>query len=398
MALRDNLRPGSFRGVPFHTEDAELAGGRRLAEHEYPSRDDVYTEDLGRKGRVYAISAYVIGDDYAALRDDLKRALEQAGPGRFVHHFLGELRVAVRGFTLRESTSEGGMARFLITFVEAGVNLQPAARPDTAAITVANVEAKIAAVISDFASRFTTDGQPQFVSDAAQGIAKQFSEGVAVLTAPSSDTGKRASLAAAIAKYEAEVSVLVGNPTELATRSIAIVAGLAGLGSPAMTLPLLRRVVGFGASLLPVPTTTESRRVQARNQTAQTALIRRSVAAEFSRTVSQITPVSRDDARALRDETALLLDDAALDAADQGDDTSYKALMTLRAAVVNDLTARGAALAPLVSITPDAELSSLFWAYDLYEDLARADEIVARNSVIHPAFIPAGIPFEALAE
>src|SRR5690348_3948807 len=78
---RDRLVPASFRGVQFHVEIQARSGGRRLAPHEYPKRDDPYTEDMGRRGRAFSITAYLIGPGFRDDRDALISALETEGPG-----------------------------------------------------------------------------------------------------------------------------------------------------------------------------------------------------------------------------------------------------------------------------------------------------------------------------
>ncbi|HSR77153.1 MAG TPA: DNA circularization N-terminal domain-containing protein, partial [Xanthobacteraceae bacterium] len=50
----EQLQPGSWRGVPFVMDAAENRAGRRTAIHEYPYRDTVWVEDLGRLPRRFA--------------------------------------------------------------------------------------------------------------------------------------------------------------------------------------------------------------------------------------------------------------------------------------------------------------------------------------------------------
>jgi prophage DNA circulation protein len=46
--FQSTLANASFKGFPFNTHEVELKGGRRAAPHQYPFRDSVYAEDLGR--------------------------------------------------------------------------------------------------------------------------------------------------------------------------------------------------------------------------------------------------------------------------------------------------------------------------------------------------------------
>ena len=79
-------------------------------------------------------------------------------------------------------------------------------------------------------------------------------------------------------------------------------------------------------------------------------------------------------------------------------DDVYSALAGLRAATVKDITVRGADRARLVSYTPIDSLPAVVIAYQLYDDASRDDEIVVRNRVRHPGFVPGGAPLEVLSD
>src|SRR3546814_21041436 len=82
-------------------------------------RDDAYVEDLGKRPRQFEIDCLVIGDDYMSERDKLLDAVETAGPGTLVHPYLGSIEAECVDCRWRETTEEGGMARFRFTFVVA---------------------------------------------------------------------------------------------------------------------------------------------------------------------------------------------------------------------------------------------------------------------------------------
>jgi prophage DNA circulation protein len=82
-------------------------------------------------------------------------------------------------------------------------------------------------------------------------------------------------------------------------------------------------------------------------------------------------------------------------AGDQGEDETYEALSTLRAAVVADLNKRGAGLSSIKTFNLPSTLPSLALATRLYRDPTRSDELVAQANPVHPAFMPT--TFKALA-
>lgn len=96
MSWRDELRPASFRGVPFEMIDLSGEEGRRFVADETPETDALApTNDLGRIRPRFRVRAFVVGDDYLDRRDRLLAALNAFGPGELVHPWRGRIRVQV---------------------------------------------------------------------------------------------------------------------------------------------------------------------------------------------------------------------------------------------------------------------------------------------------------------
>ncbi len=123
MTWKDSLRPGSFRGVAFHTEDRSAKTGRRIALHEYPKRDSPFPEDMGKDTRKFSVKVYLVGEDYMSARERLMQACEQAGPGRFVDYWRGEIQVVCEACDLQEHNHQGRYCTFSLSFIEAGEDL-----------------------------------------------------------------------------------------------------------------------------------------------------------------------------------------------------------------------------------------------------------------------------------
>lgn len=119
--------------------------------------------------------------------------------------------------------------------------------------------------------------------------------------------------------------------------------------------------------------------------------LRLAAAASLVRASADYQPTSREDAQAIANEVGQALDTLALFCADIFDDATASALFAARAAVVADLDARGASLASIATVKLTGARSTLVTAYRLYADATRADEVLARNPVPHPAFLPAEI-------
>ena len=112
------LKSASFKQLPFKVEASDMVSGRRVIVHEYPYKEKVLAEDLGKNTREIRLEGWVVGEDYFLQRAALLSACEEPGVGILVHPYLGSLTVICTNVTVRENTSEGRMARFSFTFVE----------------------------------------------------------------------------------------------------------------------------------------------------------------------------------------------------------------------------------------------------------------------------------------
>lgn len=398
MSWRDRLRPASFRGVPFEVDGNEHGFGRRFEIHTYPLRDKPFAEDLGRAPRQFRIEGYVLGADYDSSRDALIAALETEGPGELVHPSYGRRQVACVTSACREDKTEGGLAVFSLEFVEAGENTAPAitvATTDAATSAAAGMSSQAA---QQLVTGFSTAASPGFVVDQAAALTEHLNlaaEAAAVLVAPAGATLD--SFRRQVASIRASVLDLVAAPAALAAAATGLINQVRLLATtPAAALQALRPFTEFGSTLAAVLGDTPARGRQRANQAAYLALVRRAAAAECVAVVTEIEFESYDAAVAVREDIAARIDDLALEAADAGEDEAFAALTVLRQALIRDVTARGASRARLFQYTPSASEPALVIAHRLYGDAGRDEELVARNRIAHPGFVPAARALEAL--
>lgn len=399
MSWRKKLQQASFRGVPFlvAAHDADL--GRRVQVHEYPLRDKPYAEDLGRKSRTLRVEAYLLGADYMAARDRLLVAVEQAGAGQLEHPYLGKMQAMCLSCQVRESTAEGGMARFALEFVEAGEFTFPTSAASTGAAVETAAEAASSAAETSFTARYAVAGHPGFVAQAAQQIFHD------ALGAMSAAVGRVRSVAAEVAVLRRDVeaairalSDLIYLPGSVAQSLVSNMRQLVRAVSVDVrdALVLAEVFYRFGSLLPPVGATTSSRAAQAANQAAMLQLVQVVALAEGARVAAALEFASLQDAIAVRDALLAPMDELMLAAGLP--DELFQALRALRTTIVRDFAARGANLARVVSWTPPVTMPALVVAHLLYADAARADEIVARNRLRHPLFVPGGARIEVLTD
>lgn len=399
MAWPERIQQGSFRGAVFDVLDHDAAFGRRVEVHEYPLRDLPWTEDLGRAARHWTVQCVVIGPDYDLARDRLIAACEAAGPGTLVHPYLGTHRAVCVGGRIVESTAEGGWARFTLDMVEAGSPIAPAAAVDTQGEALASAASMDAAAAAGVEDRFSVEGAPDYVGASAiagvQGALDAMEGAASRLTGSGSGLYQFARRAGAIRD---RVLTLARTPGQLAREVLDTVAQLSSLArTPAAALAALEPLLWFGSSLaLSAGLATSARRERA-NGLALMLLVRQAAAIEAVRAVSQIEFSSYDDAVLVRARLADAIDALETDTADAGDETGWRALGALRLAMIRDVTARGGSMARLFVYQPRAVEPALVLAYRIYGDAGRDGEIVARNRVTRPGFVPAGAPLELLS-
>lgn len=421
---KDNLLPAQFRGVDFHWDRTGAAGGRRLAIFEFPQRETAYVEDLGRRIRVFPMTGYVLGDDYMAARDLLEAALDAPGPGTLNHPYRGPIAVQCDRWSSEEVTGEGRIARFEMHFVLAGPLPSPRSASDTATAVATACDDADAALSVSFEASFSLDGVPAFVQDGAASLVSDLGTAASSLLSTvnaiegvvAADvavvTGAIAAvrnLATAILEAPAQLALTVaslfGAVVDAAVNAVAsIVAAaeaipdalseLTSIGEPSIPDPSfgLAAFASYGADLAAIPPGSLDGTQGGANQAAFVALVQGSAVAALGRLYANRSFASAADAEAARDQITALIDTQLLAA---GDDGAVQAWTQLYAASSIDLTTRGKQLPDLISFTTAAPMPSLFLANRLYQDAGRAAELVARNAVIHPAFMPTTI--EALS-
>jgi len=476
---RANLRPASFRGVPFHVDSAGKSFGRAVVTHEYPGKDWAFHEDMGRATRQFPVQALLVGDDVLAQAAAFEAALETPGPGTLIHPWYGTLTVVATGSQRAQwDLREGRVARYTLTFEEdAGtVAAQPAGAADTARAVEGAANLSLGSLLKDAAGALGLDGAVDFVRDDVLGALNEARDAVsdaigfagAIIALPDQLLASvmagvtalvpdqllgglgggvvaglvsgRTSLGDLVAGRLGAVTALFSSlvpfrssgsgdgalaaavpvpiPATAATILPATAPDVAALAAAALPAGTARPVVDAGPALtallvlagdgttanpgwsptalapLPAVAATPARRAQAANRQALTVLVRAAAATEAARVAARTDFTSRTEADQARAEVGAALDVAADQAGDLGWDASWRALTDLRAATVRDLTLTAQPLPTLAAYTPGAVLPSAALAHRLYGDdldalFDRAADLVVRNRVAHPGFMPA---------
>ena len=394
MTWRDDLVPASFRGATFHVETTEVEVGRRQIDHEYPGKDSGWTEDNGRNKDTFTIDGYLVGLEYKDARDLLVAACRDVpGPGVLIHPDYGEIQVNCKGLRLRNTNKEGGFVKLSMTFKESGNQSFPNDRSDSVSSTNIQRESLIDSSKLSFIEKYVTAGMPGHViasaTDLIEGVTDQLKDNplVTELEAASDFSNQVRGLAAA-------AEDLARAPDQLADRIASVLdAGRAAFRRASDSLLALFDDNSDDESIL--PSDTPIRRQERINNNAINQLVREISLAEVSQSGVEQVYESTQDAES---SSNAITDRIDQESETVQDDDVYSAMINIRAEVVNGIPQDGETLPFVIEFTPMATLPSLVIAQRLYGDANRDLEIVARNGIDHPGFVPGGEALEVLSD
>lgn len=158
---RKRLRPASFAGAKFHVEQQSRTSGMRTVVHEYPKRNDPYSEIMGRHAIRYQVTGYVIGPNYHLEKEQLIAVLERPEAGQLVDPYrpANPLSCVCERYSVTETRERGGYCTFEMSFVESGkAGNSPIANTLTALQSQATVTGAAGASMLNTAAQFYISG------------------------------------------------------------------------------------------------------------------------------------------------------------------------------------------------------------------------------------------------
>jgi len=405
---RDQMLPASFRGVSFLIPQASVPVGMKVQLHEFPQRDEPYAEQMGKQAQVHRLVCWIIGDDCFERRDKFMEAVQTPGAGELVHPWLGRMQVKAGEAELTHDFKQGGMAAFAVTFypdiplkfptakvntqqqvVKASDSLLDSAlaryksameKVDQARLGLARLRNSLSGVYTVIQQQFSTiigaftnlTGFVQSLMNAPDSLSSLFSSyfsefSVDDYLGDDSGSSYRNSVATATQQTEAVASINTVSDSGGVDAAAASQA-TANLVQDALLVQVALIISEMPVASQPVSTVT----VSSVEQQAVQPIVRPEV------------PVA-DDVIELRDN----LNEAIFQASLKADAEHYQVLNTLRQTIVKHLTAVAESGVRLVEITPPETLSALVLAYRRFGDATRESEVVQRNRLRHPGFVPA---------
>ncbi|BCF96638.1 hypothetical protein PPGU19_012070 [Paraburkholderia sp. PGU19] len=441
----DKLQPASFGEVPFAVESNRLSAGRKTVVHDYPNRDEVWVEDLGKRSRAFEVIGYLIegdiktgGGSVISQRDALLEVCEWEGGWTLVHPTLGRIRnVICLGVEIIERRDLGTVFEIRLSLIVGGSRLFPTAITATASASAiaanktglqaladfvkstaasiaagaAVVQQAVSTVVGWYQLGVTAINDVKRIIGAVSTLAGNFgrlfgggnsgisgSNAQAPTTKTASDLLSASSAARAnVLTAGAALQAAAANPSDSATLGAAaqtfVAAIAASATAPADAVRLVSNLAQYSPA--PVAQTGPIGSAMGTMQTAMAALLRRCALAQLAVTLTTYQPLSQHDADSVLASAVGLIDAESDIAGDAGDDDTYQALRELRQSVVADMTARGADVAAIATFSFNATLPSLVLANRIYRDPTREPQLVQQINPRHPAFCPT--TFQALS-
>lgn len=400
LGSRARLLPASFRGVPFVAAAGAGSGGRRIVTHEFPLRDEPYTEDLGRLPRHFTLRGFVIdtpeGDTYLDQRDALIDAVEgYATAGVLVHPTHGPISVRAGLLGWSERWLEAfGYCEFELQFTRDGEQPSPVLDDSTASRLLSGVASILPLARAAYSTVALGLVSPRSllldVTTAMLGLPpgtiQGLSNAIAAVAATPNDAPATATAMEAATQGMA-AAVIAGAAT--ADPSADPLAGQA-FAPPASADPSggLADLARWGDALPAIAGDTAVARAQAAMQARVIALAQGQATAALAQVYASIDWPSADAATAARATLLDRLDAQAQRAADAGDDDLYRAWRAMTQLAMADMIARAQALPSLGWYAAGAPLPSLALAQFLYVDPSRAAALEDLNGAAHPLFMP----------
>lgn len=392
MAWRDRIREASFRGVQFFVDAVDSGPfGRELVIHTFPGRDDPYPQDIGRQKPEFNVDGYVLGKDYLSQRDRLLEACEKEGAGELVHPYYGSILVRCKTIHFRDTVREQSIGRFTIVFTRSKVNtIEPVEDIDTVENLLSKREQVLQALSTYFTSAYNIVSKPYvFVANANATV----NQCLLQVESNRRTVGSVSDFVRTLKNTADKVMTLVYSPAELfESLSYLLTLGTtsgddyfpASSSNSKNQFNELRTLFTFTQE-----TTIEDNEpaeiialtVQQLALTAAAGLL---VEMEFE---------SINEAYTYQDIILTKMDGLSSRGVD---DIVYNNFQELRRAIVEDIELRSVNLARLINITLQGTMPAIILSNTLYGKLDQELNIVQRNFVDHPGFVPGGVPIEVL--
>lgn len=397
---RDSVREASFKGVPFFFDTDDLPIGRRLQTHRYPQRDRPYSEDMGRVAREFNIRAFVGGPACFEQRDALLQAVNEEGAGQLVHPYYGSMRVKAGVGSVSHDRRNGGVVEFDLNFIEDDDQEFPAETVNTGQVLEMGAEDYLEAILAQFAQAMALINSGQIgvesILDSVTAVFTTLYDTVRPIAAAFRSAQNLAYLVMnAPARIPAQIQAAFGGYfnvfdgfqstcSDVSGKCVAV-QSLDSLQSPqgSQTKAVHTALVDLAQNVMLVDAVRDIATMPIVTPPAAPTGVPPLDVQVIAPVAHPEVPVTDDIIGVIETVTEQLWQQAL-----EAPYAQFEAIADIRRQVENHLQAVARQGVRLRHHAANQVQPALVLSYELYGTAARAAEIVARNKIIHPGFLP----------
>lgn len=392
MSWLDNYRQASYKNIEFFVPDHSLSGGRRIKIQEYYQQEHS-TQSLGKKPKRFNVEGYILGDNYMTQRDLLIAELGKDEKGLLVHPYYGTLDVEVIDYELRETFREGRMVRFSLRCVEAKDIVFPITKADPVTATEIVKKTAYQIIQETFIKAYKI---ANFPNNVVNSVLASIDKGLGLI-----EDAK--SVVSAVSDFKNTIDNL-RQPAQL----IALAYDAQEL------VENITDLIQFGTNTTDDPPVSVDNSVENFNNmravfnyqpdtlfdsspTSPEIVFRDMY--QLSGTVSAcslLTVMEYDSYESLIDFRDIAINKLDTFLESTTDEDLYLSLYDLRARILTELDKLALNLPRLTNIELPHFLPALVLSHNLYQTIDNEDDIVKRNNLLNPAFVPAKVQLEVL--
>lgn len=402
------LREASWKGVSFFVDQSSGEFGRRAVLHEYPARDLPESEDLGRAPRKVSITAFFIGDDAWEKAQTLIAAMERAGPGALVHPWLGywEKAALVNPGKVNWPRAGGGRVSVDLELIQEGDAPEPETDHSGA------LQEAVDALRDENNDNMATEW-PEETDDWLTAAAKQVQSALkdfeklmdaadkaisvveGTITTVQSIINAPLQVISAIQSRVSKIRGIAANPFSGVTAWKKLLSGAAlNAWNPSGGTITINSTPAWvtagsknGSGTVTANNSGGSSEVLPPLPVSLAHWLRREIILQGIEALPGINWTSQDE---LDEARTLLADLLAVEMKVCTSPALFNTLSDLRVAVAAHFAGVAPTLPQIITITTQADLPAVVLAYRANGDLDQLDDLIARNGVRHPGFVPAG--------
>lgn len=360
-------KKASLGGLDFAMDNAGEQGDNRIADHGYPKRDDHYLEDMGREANVFNVTGYVKVDASADSIRAFREVLQSRVSISFYHPYYNEMyRVRVDNW---EINSDGNIGRVPVKFRAYKVDTGWQVAPISEASASASLESQ-------------QDTLQQGLEDYFEPLAYTAtvnSDAIDIYSAINS--AQSTYFEADRTSYRQYLAELQATTTATTTYVGNVVGLMDALYEDTLDSSTSFRLFGSLSQLTAVNTNVGSSGAAA-SQASQQAAMALVVRVEAIRVLAQVVidhPYQdRQSAHDFRLSFMQIARDLQQDLSAAGESELFNQVACVVATVGSEYSRYTDALRPVAYTTQRTCALTLAW--DLYQDPAQAEDIIARNS------------------